>query len=170
MVLIGMHIMSKQTPDWLWATFWWRGRDDKTKERLGTFWTCQDAQRPKVIEDKGEPWKNYSMDATASFKYRKPIAKKGEKCGAPPRIGAREEYAATYNPFVEASLGNGLKSNCVHCHAKASTSSKADRTVPGPALIEAAPLDMFEGHIRLDYLWSVRRGLKHTDWPTPPRS
>lgn len=165
MVLIGLHIMSKQTPDWLWATFWWRGRDDQTGQRLGRYWTCQNAQRPQSITSKGEPWTNYSMDATASFKYRKPIARKGEPCGAPPRIGVSEEYAAAYNPFVEASLANGLKSNCVHCHAKASTSSNADRTVPSPRVMGAASLDMFEGHIRLDYLWSVRRGLSRTDWP-----
>jgi hypothetical protein len=162
MVLAAIHVVSKQTPEWLWATFWWRGPDDK--DRLGEFWTCQNAQRPEAVEKAG-PWKNYSMDTTASFKYRKPIAADGEPCGRPASIGVNEGYAATYNPFVEASMANGLKSSCVHCHAKASTTASGDPPTPGPSFLNAASLDHFEGHIRLDYLWSLQRGLGPTSWP-----
>ena len=163
MVLAAVHIVSKETPEWFWATFWWRGPDEK--DRLGEFWTCQDAQRPEVVEKAG-PWKNYSMDTTASLKYRKPLAREKEPCGRPASIGINEGYAATYNPFVEASMPNGLKSSCVHCHAKASTTANGDSPTPGPSFLNAASLDHFEGHIRLDYLWSVQRGLRPTEWPS----
>jgi hypothetical protein len=171
LILIALHVTSKQTPEWLWATYWWRGPD---QEHLsGTYWTCQDAQRPEAIATAGV-WKNYSMDATASFRLLKPKPESSadSNCGTPPQLGdeqlpdrAGQEYLATYNPLVEADFSNGLKSSCVNCHAKATTSQSPDRTVPFLDDTESPFVRSFEGHIRVDYSWAARRKLEWTLWP-----
>ena len=165
MLLIGVHIASKQTPEWLWATYWWRGNDDTTLH--GDFWTCQDAQRPKAIEDlKRSPWLNYSMNVTASFKVALPLAAKDEKCGYPGPIQDYQEYQAMYNPLVEALFSSGLKSSCVNCHARATTNREVVKDLVPSELDKDSPhFHAAEGHIRLDYMWSLTRGLESTSWP-----
>jgi hypothetical protein len=172
LIMIGMHIASKQTPEWLWATFWWRGADNANLS--GHFWTCQNAQRPKSIAT-ADRWKNYSMDATASFQLLKPEfdpKSKDARCGAPPPLGDKktpdpknQQYLATYNPFVEADFDNGLKSSCVNCHSRASTG----RNLESPPMLtdfESPHAQDFEWHVRLDYLWSLTRGIAPTSTPT----
>ena len=168
MLLVGMHIISKQTPDWLWATYWWRGPDQKVLS--GDLWTCQTAQRPDAIGSKARQWLNYSMTATASFRAAAPLpsTEQDKLCGYPGPIVHHQEYLATYNPFIEARFKNGLKSSCVNCHARADTNDENGQpVVAGPLDMNSPYLMSFEGHIRLDYLWSVRRGLGLTHWPPP---
>jgi hypothetical protein len=176
MILVGMHIVSKDTPEWLWSTFWWRGA---LQERFhGDYWTCQDAQQPDSLRNVA-PWNRYSMDVTVSFQLLKPEPRPhtptthDAACGLPPALGdddtpdpANQNYLATYNPFVEAGMANGLKSNCVNCHARATTMN-ASGAPPTPRLQDTTSPAVrdFEGHIRLDYLWSLRRRLDPTGWP-----
>jgi hypothetical protein len=171
LILVGMHITSKQTPEWLWATFWWRG-EDRFK---GSYWTCQNAQRPAALDNE-QPWKYYSMDATASLTLGKPMRPEDPgdmRCGLPPRLGTandpdlyRQQFWAAYNPFVEAGLLNGLKSTCVNCHARASTTSVNDRAfVPSISDPLSPHFSQLEGHIRLDYLWTLGRTLAPTSFP-----
>jgi len=171
LIMVGMHIASKQTPEWLWATFWWRGPDDENLS--GDFWTCQDAQRPESIASIPR-WRNYSMDVTASLNLLKPKLApndKDRKCGSPPVLGgtdrgplANQEYLATYNPFVEADFTHGLKSSCVNCHARASTAENNGEP-PEFADITSPTAQDFEWHIRLDYLWSLTRRHDRTHRP-----
>jgi hypothetical protein len=166
LLLVAMHVASKQTPEWMWATFWWRGPDSAPMH--GSFWTCGDAQRQVVLGGVTPPWSNYSMDVTRTFRLAKPLPDSDHPaCGLPGRIGADEQYLAAYNPFVEASFNYGLKSSCIDCHARASTnSSLPENLVPKPNSVDGHPaLRDFEGHIRTDYLWSLRRGLAPTFWP-----
>jgi hypothetical protein len=166
MILVGLHIISKVTPEWLWATYWWRGPDQT--DLHGDFWTCQWAQRPDAIGSKARQWLNYSMTATASFRGAAPLplTDDDKRCGYPGPIIDHQEYLATYNPFVEARFTNGLKSSCVNCHARADTNDEnGEPAVPGPLDKTSPFLRSFEGHIRTDYLWSLRRGLEFTHWP-----
>lgn len=170
LILVGMHITSKQTPEWLWATFWWRGED----RYKGSYWTCQNAQRPRALDNE-PPWKNYSMDAVASLRLGKPMPETAADldCGAPPRLATqsepdlnRQQFFAAYNPFVEAGLGNGLKSTCVNCHARATTNNTNDQAFVPPISDRLSPhFWELEGHIRLDYLWSLGRTLAPTSFP-----
>ena len=170
LILVGMHITSKQTPEWLWATFWWRG-EDRLK---GSYWTCQTADRPRALDNEA-PWKNYSMDAVASLRLGKPMPQTAAdlECGAPPVLGTprdpdmyRQQFWAAYNPFVETGLINGLKSTCVNCHARASTTSVKDRAYVPPIADPLSPyFSQLEGHIRLDYLWTLGRTLAPTSFP-----
>lgn len=164
LILVALHIASKEMPEWLWATFWWRDADAPS----GTFWTCGDAQREAVLGEVGLPWSNYSMDVTASFTMAKPRPRNQAEaaCGFPGEIGEGEQLRAAYNPFVEAFFENGLKSSCVDCHSRATTNREDIRNdVPevnepaGPALRD------LEGHVRLDYMWSLWNVLRSTEFP-----
>jgi hypothetical protein len=160
LILVGLHIASKEMPEWLWATFWWR----YDAAPSGDFWTCGDAQRTEVLGNVPTPWSYYSMDVVASFTVEKPRPKGNNPCGFPGSIKG-EELLSAYNPFVEAQERNGLRSSCVDCHSRASTDSDkpsdtlTDGTLRGPTAVE------LEGHVRLDYVWSLWRGLHPTTWP-----
>jgi len=171
LLLVALHIASKQMPEWLWATFWWRDADAPS----GTFWTCGDAQRKEALGDVKAPWSNYSMDVTASFTMKKPSPKTpaDAACGVPGEIGKSEQLRAAYNPFVEAFMPHGLKSNCLDCHSRASTNRTHPANVPDVNGPVGPELQDFEGHIRLDYMWSLWHGLNgtefpHVDWPDQP--
>lgn len=179
LILVGAHLASKQMPDWFWATYWWRGRDDPATS--GTDWTCNDAQREAAIgQQLGRlipAWKNYSMDVTASFRIPKPRLADNAPCGKPKPIGRGDEYLAAYNPFVEALImPNGLKSNCIDCHARADSDAAAGRqknTVMDPGMLDPyILLSNFEGHLRTDYVWSLSHSQVTTfpaqnGWPPP---
>jgi hypothetical protein len=169
LILIAVHVMSKSSPDWLWATFWWKG--GPRGRTTGDSWTCDNAQRPETIRG---VWKNFSANATESFNLaRQPVAEMDkDECGKPGTIGSakdKEEALAVYNPFVEGTLERGRKSSCIVCHARANTRSD-DRVmrfyVPLPGMLDYPAFRELEGHIRTDYLWSVRRhlGLTDTRW------
>lgn len=162
LILVGLHIASKQMPEWLWATWWWQGPGNSEEEA----WTCGAAQRPRTVRHAGL-WSNYAMNVTASFRKEKPLLARDHPCGAPAPIAGGQELRATYNPFVEAREENGLKSSCVDCHSRSSTKSANELAVPGVEETGGPLLSGFEGHVRLDYLWSIRRPLNRT--PTLPR-
>lgn len=161
LILLGMHIASKEKPDWFWATFWWKGDIDVPGQRVprthGDSWTCDDAQRPPALK-KGL-WSNYSMDVTTSLKNPKPVVSHDDlylhKCGSPPNIGNQEERLAAFNPYVEQLAVNGRKSSCINCHARAYTSEHRVPNPPKPCDAGQPSLETFEGHIRTDYSWSV---------------
>jgi hypothetical protein len=143
-------------PEWLWSTFWWQGPGTPA----GDAWTCATAQRPASIDK--APWTNYAMNVTASFQQEKPAVNAGEPCGAPGAVGGGRELMAAYNPFVEAREKNGLISNCLDCHSRASTSSEDRFRTSGLNRPIGPEVREFEGHVRLDYLWSLRRSLRPT--------
>jgi hypothetical protein len=162
MVLIGLHIVAKDQPDWFWATFWWKG----VARTNGDAWTCDNAQRPNGLKTGVRG--NYSMDVGTSFRLPKPaIVEEMATCGTPGDIRIMnvgnhdDEYYATYNPFVEGVKSLGRKSSCIDCHSRATTTSDLSRRgeIPPVAEINAAypDLRMFENHIRTDYLWTVTR-------------
>lgn len=157
LIMVGMHIASKQMPEWLWATWWWQGPANSDEAA----WTCGAAQRPATIGAAG-PWSNYAMNVTASFRKEKPRLTEDDPCGSPGVITGGQELRATYNPFVEAREENGLKSSCVDCHSRASTKSAAELAIPSVDETGGPTLAGFEGHVRLDYLWTLRRALHKT--------
>jgi hypothetical protein len=168
LILIGVHLASKEKPDWFWATFWWQGvhRQDGSSPQTAS-WTCDNAQRPPELAT--GVWSNYSMDVRTSFEDPKPQvdAKDIANCGSPPIIGRNEQLQATYNPFVEGVKLKGRKSSCIDCHSRADTNINPDVSIPqecpppGP-LQDKPTLEQFEGHIRTDYLWSITQFLAHT--------
>lgn len=88
-VLLGMHISTKEIPDWVWATLWWHDRPDDGPYAAG---------RPAALTGAAA---NYLMDVTFSAT---------DPNGAP---------RAVMNPWLEARFPAGVVSNCLTCHRRA---------------------------------------------------
>jgi hypothetical protein len=87
-VLLGMHISTKEIPDWVWATLWWHDRPDEGPYAAG---------RPARLEGAA---RNYLMDVTFSATDTK---------GAPQPV---------MNPWLEARFPDGVHSNCLTCNRR----------------------------------------------------
>jgi hypothetical protein len=187
LVLVGIHIISKERADWFWSTFWWQGvsrtdgtnRDANGQAKVSS-WTCDNAQRPKELSVDGltetkRAWSNYSMDVLASFTWKKPEVAPEDigPCGRPgvlaifdpdgKPISEREELLASYNPFVEGVRTNGRKSSCLDCHGRPTTAEDNPGIIPSVGRTDRYPgLMHFEGHIRTDYLWTLKDHLATT--------
>jgi hypothetical protein len=160
-VLMGLHIITKELADWTWSTFWWTNdpKDPKGVDRLG----------PDIIP---APWSNYAMDTTLSMvtpnesafigKNTPPAKKNGfaAKTSAmlpttPPDCPHHEPSSAKicFNPYIERGL---TETNCMHCHKQATYPKIVldDYTTPGRGYI-GSDAACFDNRLRVDYLWSL---------------
>lgn len=132
-VLVAMHVSTRETPDWVWSTFWWHDRPDQ-----GRF-----AQN-RPIEVTGV-WQHYLMDATLSMDTPR------EQDGSPKIV---------YNPYVEGKFANGVLSNCMSCHNRSLNAPLAD-FLCGALPITRGSADLRPNDPRratrtkLEYLWSL---------------
>ncbi len=96
--LVALHLTTKETPEWLWATFWWH--DEAQKSPYGA-----------DVAGVRPPFSHYKMDV--AFDMVTPL----EADGSP---------NAVYNPYMELGLPGGAASNCMSCHARATHTASAD--------------------------------------------
>jgi hypothetical protein len=127
-VFAGTHLTTKEIDDWVWGTFWWHDRPD-----AGPF----AADRTDNVKG---VWRNYLM--SASYDLNLPLEPDGK-----PHI--------TFNPWLEAGFTNGIVSNCMNCHHRASVPPPPSflpifRGNPDPNDPAYAP-----GLLRTDFLWSI---------------
>jgi hypothetical protein len=154
MVLAGLHLTTREIPNWFWATFWWSDQPDQTHSN----------EPPKSIEP---PWNNYQMDVTISAEKRiddgdKPHGhQKIPKCSVleyPPDLQNSDNvtgnYSIAFNPYLEMRQANGIYSNCVACHQQAAWSPDGGvrRGVCGGSIQDDHPY--FQNKVRTDFLWS----------------
>ena len=90
---VGTHLTTKEIDDWVWATFWWHDRPN-----VGPF----TADRPASVKG---VWRNYLMSASYDLEL--------------PREGDGTAHI-TFNPWLEAGFRQGILSNCMNCHMRAS--------------------------------------------------
>jgi hypothetical protein len=138
LVLVGLHITTKEIPQWTWATFWWDNHSRSDWHSLG---------RPHRI---GTPWNHYLMNVTLNGMT--PVEQDGG-----PKI--------CFNPFLETNVTNGVISNCLLCHSKAAFGSVPRATGydlgvlgrDGKSLASGNPPmpDYFDKMVSTDFLWSL---------------
>ncbi len=126
-VLAGMHMTTKEIKDWGWATFWWHD-----KPNVGPF----SADRPTSL---GAPWTNYLMSASYD------VSTPRESNGTP---------HVTFNPWLEARFKNGVNSNCMSCHTRASNNGSSFLPITRGDPDPADPA-FSAGSVRTDFLWSI---------------
>ena len=127
-VFIGADLTTKETDDWVWATFWWHDRPDS-----GPF----AADRPAAVKGR---WRNYLMQT--SYDVTLPREPDGS-----PHIA--------YNPWLETRFADGTVSNCMTCHRRASW--PVTRFLPisrGDPDLKRDPA-FASGQLRTDFLWSI---------------
>lgn len=129
-MLVGLHYMTKEIPDWFWATFWWNDRPGPNLR-----------DRPSgLLSGKGL---NYHMQI--SYSTTEPREKKDHS----PHIA--------FNPYLEAAAIDGVVSNCMTCHRLAvhgNTQSVAPHLpITRGDLSLNNPLDNL--YLKLDYIWGL---------------
>jgi hypothetical protein len=128
LLFLGFHVTSKEIDDWTWSTLWWHDRPDD-----GPF----AADRPDEVKG---VWRNYLMtNADDQVTPREPDGS--------PRIG--------FNPWLEARFQNGILSNCMTCHHRASypqTNFLPIRRGPPDPNTDPA---FRPGRLQTDFMWSV---------------
>jgi hypothetical protein len=144
-LLVGMHVITKETPDWTWQTFWWS--NDPENSALGR-------DRPRSVR---APWNHYDMDVAYAMT----------------RAGGRPWVA--YNPYLETNLGGwvldsgapddsvawtGVETNCISCHRRAAWRASGDTSFVSPRYgpagqVYAGDSSIFAGFVKTDYLWSI---------------
>jgi len=102
-ILTGLHFATREQKNWVWATFWWHDHSDRQPFADG---------RPSSIRG---VWRNYLM--TVSYDMDKPREPDGK-----PHIA--------FNPYLEARFPDGVESNCMSCHRRASWIAGGDPRVP----------------------------------------
>jgi mono/diheme cytochrome c family protein len=128
LVLLALHVTTKEIPDWVWATYWWHDRPE-----AGPF----AAGRPATLAG---PWRNYLLDISYSSDTPR------EADGAP---------NIAFNPYVEV-FPAGTRSNCAACHQGAVwTPSGAPPFLPVRRGARAADDPLFRTGTRLDFMWSI---------------
>ncbi len=125
-VLLGMHVTTKEIPDWVWATYWWHDRPDEGRFADG---------RPAGLEGAA---RHYLMDVAYSAQTPR------EPDGSP---------HACMNPWLEARFPGGLSSNCLTCHQRAAYGASDYLPVTHQPL--AAGDAYFTGKTTTDFLWTL---------------
>lgn len=129
LALIAAHVSTRETDDWIWATYWWHDRP----------WGAAGSDRPERIEG---PWRNFRMRVA----YHGEIPRQPD--GHP---------AIAYNPYLEAGFSEGPRSNCVACHQRAVLLPSGKMGPVFPVVKgQLEPEDeFFRGKLQLDLVWSL---------------
>ena len=149
-VLVGLHIITKELPEWTWSTFWWSARPNDGSFAEG---------RPSASDLHGV-WRNYVMDTTLSMDTpSEPAAQAAQSDAADDCAPGRGQQLARacFNPYLEGrNLNEAKLSNCMNCHVHATyppMSTDFRDTVERGYIDPNAPC--FKDRIRLDYIWSL---------------
>ena len=129
LALVAVHVTTRETPDWVWATFWWHDNPDRT---------FSGRERPARIR---HPFDQFRMDVAQSADV--PVAPDGT-----PHIA--------FNPYLEAGFALGTESNCIGCHQKAVWTVGGPGEVYPVHRGSISPDDLFfAGKLRTHFLWSL---------------
>jgi hypothetical protein len=138
MILLGMHIATKEIPDWTWSTFWWQGRGSHP----------EDPSKPQELSKGDSIWRNYAGTTSISFnwpatKFDKPV---------------QASYNVIFNPYLEAlEFHYGTSSSCVSCHSRAAYSRSFADLAPNN-ILDRGRLESVkdvEGLVKTDYIWRL---------------
>ena len=146
--LTGLHIMSKESKDWIWITLWWSTSPD---EDFGE-------DRPASVSG---VWANYKMCVVTDFddlsSDHKEVRRRFPSLAAALAAVNDDEgvnrRSWCSNPYLEKGINN-QKTNCIGCHQYAGTSEDSTvipSSIKFPDLGRARVLPAFA----TDYLWSI---------------
>jgi len=137
--LVGLHIMIKTLPEWVWVTIWWSPEPDSD---FG-------ADRPESMTG---VWANYKMCVVIGFDENH---RTDEELGESLQLVSKGPHTWCSNPYLGSGPGNG-GSNCMGCHQHAGSRHHRPK--------DLIPLKARErqGLFGSDYVWAIQ-----TDSPLP---
>jgi hypothetical protein len=160
-ILVGLHVTTRETQGWTWETFWWTPDADHPNPPSSEAYA---ALRPPELKGAA---RSYAGCAVLSMQMPPEPLTGGTGSG---------ESLYCYNPWLEAQFAPsllvdsvpgkyrgkkvtndvGVQSNCMSCHALAAFSPAG---VMGPGYAGDRYVDVlgpeFAGSIRTEFLWSV---------------
>jgi hypothetical protein len=157
-VLVAMHIMTKEQPDWTFQSLWYHPDADKSD-------TCRYCQsRPTSLTD--NTFRHYLLTTTYGTTQRQTGR---DNYYSPPNT--QGIWPVAYNPYIELAASHPITTNCMNCHHRAAwpplasqgkpdvgrTSSYLQETPPNPNVLEVFPENapIFNGLLTLDAMWAV---------------
>lgn len=165
LVLIAMHMMTKEQPDWTFQSAWWfQDADD-----CGNNDQCNRyaSHRPSDVNG-ADTWKNYLITTT----YGQPQlhdAPGGNQW--PPDLSVDTTWPVAFNPYIELAATHPIETNCINCHRRAAWPSRVKKSlsypdrnaaylVTGegvPGLLDQFQLDnvVFDGLTNTDNMWAI---------------
>lgn len=172
LVLIAMHIMTKEQPDWTFQSLWYSPDADKPDK-------CRYcSSRPTNLSDK--TFQHYLLTTT----YGTTQGKGHQNYYAPPNTQPNADiWPVAYNPYIELAASHPITTNCMNCHHRAAwppftsqtkpdegrASSYLQETPPNPNALEVFPetAPIFNGLLTVDSMWAVS---DRAGYPPVPRA
>lgn len=152
-LLVGMHVTTKEIPNWTWQTYFWVPNPANPGEPSSPTIAYL---RPSQITGAAA---HYAVSPCYAMTYpNQPIT--GGTQGTKPLI--------CYNPYLEAGFGPkvfrhantwkpdfkfGVQTNCASCHALATSSGKLGYSTD--QYIDMAD-PMFKDDVQVDFAWSIQ--------------
>ena len=135
LVLVAMHVMSKEQPSWTFQSVWWSDRPN-----AGGYAT----DRPNLpVTQAHGPWRHYLMTSTYGI----------------PATPGGSQWPIAYNPYIELAADHPIKTNCMNCHQRAAwPANRQEYQAPGgPGALDifAQTNPVMNGLIGVDSLWSI---------------
>jgi hypothetical protein len=172
LVMIAMHVMTKEQPDWTFQSAWWHpdARDHCPPNSTDFHRFCGD--QPASTPSADESWRNYMMVTTYGMLQIPPDGGGGGNYYAPPDTKDRNNvWPVAYNPYIELAASHPITTNCMNCHHRAAwppdvPDQKPDRgrfsaylqiTPVNPNALESFTTSdgPFKGLLMLDSMWGV---------------
>jgi hypothetical protein len=158
-VLVAMHIMTKEQQDWTFQSLWYHPDADKSD-------TCRYCKsRPTNLADK--TFRHYLLTTT----YGTTQQEGNDNYYSPPNTKPGAPiWPVAYNPYIELAASHPITTNCMNCHHRAAwppfLSGKPDEGRQSSYLQESPPnpnpLEVFQennpifnGLLTLDSMWAV---------------
>jgi hypothetical protein len=148
MLLVGMHVSSREIDNWTWQTFWWSFTNPAIPTAV--------ASRVKP------PFDHYQVAVGYAFMTRRDGKGQDNPDSLP---------VVCFNPYLEAGFDNsvfvrpgqlGIESNCMSCHRcaawPATTTTQQNPNYVANGLIDPGDPTLFGGKTKTDFLWGVADG------------
>ncbi|HEX8223908.1 MAG TPA: hypothetical protein VF605_08845 [Allosphingosinicella sp.] len=145
LVLMAMHVMSREQPAWTFQSFWWHDKPDYGPYASG---------RPDIPAARAPgPWRHYLMASTYGMRDR-------------PGGGS---WPIAYNPYIELAADHPIRTNCMNCHHRAAWAKASYEAPGGPDALQAFDYGnaIFDKVMRTDSMWTVASVQPN---PPPPAS
>jgi len=165
LVMIAMHIMTKEQSDWTFQSAWWH--PDALSCTSNTRF-CQD--RPASVPGGDTTYKNYNMSTT----YGQQEQSTNPNYYAPPDTKQPATvWPVAYNPYIELAASHPITTNCMNCHHRAAwppnselfpdkkdggrVSAYLQTSSPNPNVLEVFTSSdpAFNGLLTVDSMWAV---------------
>jgi hypothetical protein len=159
-VLVAMHIMTKEQEPWTFQSLWYHPDADKCRY-------CQ--SRPTNLTDK--TFQHYLLTTTYGTTQQVQDPNDHPNIYVPPNTQSGAPiWPVAYNPYIELAASHPITTNCMNCHHRAGwpparsllprTSTYLQETPPNPPnpnVVEVYPWNasIFNGLLTLDAMWAV---------------